>query len=65
MESFEPGLEKVISELPDRERIVVSLHCIGGMTLREIAGLLLVSESRVCQIKSQAIGRIKKMLKID
>lgn len=59
---IEAGLERGIESLPDKERIVVSLYFIGGMTLREIAGLFAVSESRICQIKEQALRRLKNAL---
>jgi RNA polymerase sigma factor for flagellar operon FliA len=62
---IEAGLERGIESLPDKERIVVSLYFIGGMTLREIAGLFMVSESRICQIKEQALRRLKNSLKDD
>jgi len=51
-------LAKAISELPDRERLVVSLYYKEGLTLKEIAAVLGVTESRVCQLHSRAVIRL-------
>lgn len=51
-------LAKAISELPERERLVVSLYYKDGLTLKEIAAVLGVTESRVCQLHSKAVIRL-------
>lgn len=48
-----------IDRLPERERTVIALYYQEGMTLREIGDILQVTESRVCQIHGQAIGRLR------
>ncbi len=52
-------LARVISGLPERERLVMSLYYDEELNLRETGEVLGVSESRVCQIHSQAMIRIK------
>jgi RNA polymerase sigma factor for flagellar operon FliA len=45
--------------LPERERLVLALYYDEELNLREIGQVLGVSESRVCQIHSQALLRLK------
>ncbi len=58
-EKFKEALKKAISGLPDRERLVMSLYYEEELNLRETGEVLGVSESRVCQIHSQALVRLK------
>jgi len=48
-------LAQAIEELPERERIVVSLYYYDKLTQKEIAAVLGVTESRVCQMHTKAI----------
>ena len=59
MEEFKHALARVIASLPERERLVMSLYYDEELNLREIGAVLNVSESRVCQIHSQALLRLK------
>jgi RNA polymerase sigma factor for flagellar operon FliA len=52
-------LAKAIDLLPERERLLVSLYYHEGLTLKEIGQVLSVTESRVCQLHSQAVGRLR------
>ena len=52
-------LADVIQNLPERERIVVSLYHLEERNLKEIGVIMDVSESRVSQILSQALSRIR------
>lgn len=56
---FKAALTDAISGLPERERMVISLYYEEEMNLREIGEVLGVSESRVCQINSQAMLRLR------
>lgn len=56
---FAKSLADAISGLPERERLVVSLYYEEELNLREIGEVLGVSESRVCQIQSQAMMRLR------
>jgi RNA polymerase sigma factor for flagellar operon FliA len=58
-EGFRVALERVISGLPERERLVLSLYYDEELNLREIGEVLSVTESRVCQIHGQALVRIR------
>lgn len=58
-EGFAQALADAISGLPERERLVVSLYYEEELNLREIGEVLGVSESRVCQIQSQAMLRLR------
>ena len=56
-------LQQVIQELPDQEKRVLVLYYFEEMTLREIGLILSVSESRVSQIHTKAILRLRSRLK--
>lgn len=51
-----------IAGLPEREKLVLALYYHNELNLREIGEVLGVSESRVCQIHSQALIRLKARL---
>ncbi len=52
-------LAQEIGSLPDRERLVLSLYYERGLTLKEIGEVLSVTESRVCQIHTRAVTRLR------
>jgi len=52
-------LAEAIEGLPERERMVLSLYYDQELNLREIGQALGVTESRVCQIHSQALVRLR------
>lgn len=56
-------LAKAIKELPEKERMVVVLYYYENLTLREIGEVLNVSESRVCQIHTKVVTRLRSYLK--
>lgn len=55
-------LSQVIATLSEREQMVLSLYYDKDMTLKEIGGVLGVSESRVCQILGEATLRLKSRM---
>jgi len=61
-ENFQQALAQAIMGLPERERLVVSLYYDEELNLREIGEVLNVSESRVSQISSQAMLRLRSRL---
>jgi RNA polymerase sigma factor for flagellar operon FliA len=58
-------LAKGIDALPDREKIVIALYYYENLTLREIGEVLGVTESRVSQLHTKAILRLKGRLRDD
>ncbi len=52
-----------IEELPEREKMVMAMYYQEELNLKEVGAVLDVSESRVCQIHSQAIMRLRAKLK--
>lgn len=61
-EGFRAALAKTLSGLPEKERLVVSLYYDQELNMREIGEILEISESRVCQINTQAILRLRARL---
>lgn len=60
---FRSALIQAIEELPERERMLMGMHYEQEMNLREIGEVMGVSESRVCQLHSQAVARLRSRLK--
>jgi len=58
-DDFKKHLSDAVSGLPERERLVMALYYSEELNLREIGEVLGVSESRVCQIHSQAVIRLQ------
>ena len=56
------ALGEAISRLPEREKLVVTLYYYEELTLREIGEVLSVTESRVSQLHTKAILRMKARL---
>lgn len=60
--ALQKALAEAIDDLPEREKLVLSLYYEEEMNLKEIGLVLGVSESRVCQIHTQAALKLKKKL---
>lgn len=58
-QSVRSCLVKAIEALPEREKMVMALYYEQDLNLREIGDVLGVTESRVCQLHSQAIARLR------
>lgn len=58
-------IQSVISHLPARERTVILLHYYENLTLRQIAALLYVHETRVSQLHTSAKKRLRTLLGTD
>lgn len=60
---FKGALVKAIEGLPEREKQVMGMYYEHDMNLKEIGAVLGVTESRVCQLHSQAVSRLRAKLK--
>jgi RNA polymerase sigma factor FliA len=58
-------LTEAIATLPEREQLVVALYYYEHLTLREIGEVLGVTESRVSQLHTKAVMRLKSGLQAD
>lgn len=56
-------LLETLNQLPEQERVVVALYYYEHMTLREIGLTLGISESRVSQVHSRAVVRLKSRVR--
>ncbi len=61
-DEFKEHLVSAIDDLPDKDRIVISLYYYEELTLREIGKILEVSESRVSQLHARALMRLRENL---
>ena len=59
---FQAALAEAIANLPERERLVLSLYYDEELNLKEIGEVLGVSESRVSQLHSQCAARLRARL---
>lgn len=62
-DEFRAALADAIRSLPEREALVMSLYYDEELNLKEIGEVLGVTESRVCQIHSQALARIRARMR--
>jgi len=61
-EELAAAMAEHISELPEREALVLQLYFVEEMNLDEIGQTLGVGAARVCQIKKSALDRLRKSL---
>ena len=61
-EGFQKALSQAIASLPEREKLIISLYYDEELNLREIGKILNLTESRVSQISSQAVIRLRSRL---
>jgi len=55
-------LARAIDDLPEKERIVVSFYYYEGLTMREMADAMELTEGRISQLHSQAMGHLRDLL---
>ena len=60
---FREAVVQGIERLPEREKLVMGLYYEQEMNFKEIAAVLGVTESRICQLHSQAVSRLRTRLK--
>lgn len=57
------SLVNAIESLPEREQYIMGMYYEHDMNLKEIAAVLGVTESRVCQLHSQSIARLRAKMR--
>jgi len=62
LKSVKDVMAKSIEDLPERQRLVLSLYYYEDLNLKEIGKILRVTESRVSQLHAQAISRLRAKL---
>lgn len=60
---FKTQLKEAIEMLPQKERLVLNLYYYEELTMKEVGKVLDLTESRVCQLHSQAIIRLRTSIK--
>ena len=63
IEDLKEVMNGAILRLPSRERLVIALYYYEELTLKEIGSILSVSESRISQIHTKAVTRLRAKLK--
>jgi RNA polymerase sigma factor for flagellar operon FliA len=61
-ESMKESLREVLSKLPEREQLVLSLYYVEEFTLKQIAEIMDLTEARICQLHTQSIARIRSRM---
>ena len=54
---------ETIASLPEKERLVISLYYYEDLNMKQIGGILGITESRVCQIHTKSVQRLRLKLK--
>ncbi len=62
LKELQEKLEKALEYLSEKERIILALYYYEGLTMKEIAKILDYTESRISQIHSQAILKLRSLL---
>ena len=57
------GLARLISELSEKEKLLLSLYYWEELTMKEIGKVLRLSEGRICQIHSQVLAKLKSAMR--
>ena len=60
---IQSAVAEAIEELPEKEKLVLSLYYDDELTMKETGGVLGITESRVSQLHSQAIRRLRAKLR--
>ena len=62
LKSIKDLVAQAIEELPEKQRLVLSLYYYEDLNLKEIGQVLRVTESRVSQLHAQAVSRLRGKL---
>ena len=58
-------LKEVLTTLPQREQLVLSLYYVEELTFKEIGEVMDLTEARICQLHSHAIAKLRTKIKVD
>lgn len=64
-EGIQQHLKNILTHLPEREQVVLSLYYVDEFTFKQIGQILELTEARICQLHSQAIARIRSKMKAE
>jgi RNA polymerase sigma factor FliA len=63
LHDLKKALTEAIAELPEKERLVLSLYYFEELTMKEVGKVLNLTESRISQLHTQAVLRLRGKLK--
>jgi len=63
LKELQAGIAEAVENLPEKERLVISMYYVDELTMKETGKVLDITESRVSQIHSQAIIRMRAHLR--
>jgi RNA polymerase sigma factor FliA len=63
LQDLKKALTVAIAELPEKERLVLSLYYFEELTMKEVGKVLNLTESRISQLHTQAVLRLRAKLK--
>ena len=63
LKELKEAIARAIEQLPKKERLVISLYYLDELTMKETGSVLGITESRVSQLHSQAITRLRAKLR--
>lgn len=63
LKEIKEAVARAIEQLPEKERLVISLYYLEELTMKETGKVLGITESRVSQIHSQAVRRLRAKLR--
>jgi RNA polymerase sigma factor for flagellar operon FliA len=63
LQDLKKALVGAITELPEKERLVLSLYYYDELTMKEVGKVLSLTESRISQLHTQAVLRLRGKLK--
>jgi RNA polymerase sigma factor for flagellar operon FliA len=63
LQDLKKALTQAIAELPEKERLVLSLYYFEELTMKEVGKVLRLTESRISQLHTQAVLRLRGKLK--
>ncbi|HTP03604.1 MAG TPA: FliA/WhiG family RNA polymerase sigma factor [Nitrospirota bacterium] len=62
--SAKVALAHLINDLPEKEKLILSLYYWEELTMKEIGKVMNITEGRVCQLHSQALTRLKARMEV-